>query len=638
MGKDRHMKLNDGSRVAVIGGGPAGSFFSYFLLSLAERVGRKIQVDIYEPRNFNKPGPAGCNMCAGVVSETLVQYLAAEGINLPSTVVERGIDSYMLHMDVGSVHIESALNEKRIATLHRGIGPRDLREIKWASFDNYLLTLASNKGARVIHQRVVEVKRTEEQVCIRAQNDSSALYDLVTVAVGVNTAALRLFEGLGFDFKPPQTAKCLIREYYLGETLVEKYIGSSMHTFLLNIPHLEFAAIIPKGDYVSLALLGDQIDKKLLKTFLSEPAVKRCLPPDFPADQPSCWCAPRINVKGSSQPYGDQIVFIGDSGVTRLCKDGIGAAYRTAKAAARAAIFHGISAEDFRRHYWPVCRALETDNLVGKLIFTVVRQLQRKRFARRAIFDMVTKEQQGQTYVPQGMSLVLWDMFTGSAPYGEVFRRTLHPAFWTRFLRHTIGSLWSLVRGNPQPKNTATQPAPATEQQGAGIYTSQLLNECALQTSGLGKVYQDGEIIIRQGDAGDNMFVIQEGQVEVVVERDGQEVRLAVQGPGKPVGEMALLEHQVRSATVRALGQVRILTLDKKSLVRRIHEDPSLAYYMMQTMSQRVRELNAEVARLEPQQPRSEVAVVTSPDSFTCPFNSHKRMDAAMFHSPVVLS
>jgi len=638
MGKQSNLKLKDGARIAVIGGGPAGSFFSYFLLKAAERVGRKIQVDIYEPRDFNQPGPAGCNMCAGVVSETLVQYLAAEGINLPPTVVERGIDSYMLHMDVGSVQIESALHEKRIAALHRGLGPRDLKEIKWASFDNHLLTLASNKGARVIHHRVVEVSRTEGQVRLKSQNGSPVLYDLVAVAVGVNSAALKLFEGLGFEFKPPRTAKCLIREYYLGEEVVEKYIGSSMHTFLLNIPHLEFAAIIPKGDYVSLAMLGDQIDKNLLQTFLNDPVVKRCLPPDFPVDQPSCWCAPRINVKGCSQPFGDQIVFVGDSGVTRLNKDGIGAAYRTAKAAASTAIFHGISAEDFRRYYWPTCRALETDNLIGKLIFTIVGQLQKKRFARRAILNMVTREQQGPAYLPQGLSLVLWDMFTGSAPYREVFRRTLHPAFWTRFLRHLVASLWPQVRLSSKTKTVDMQATPPAEQTGAGSFTLELLQEYAMQTTGLGKVYQDGEIIIRQGDVGDNMFVIQEGQVEVVAEQDGQEVRLAIQGAGKPIGEMAIFEHQVRSATVRALGQARILTVDKKSLVRRIHEDPSLAYYMMQTMSQRVRELNAEVARLERQHPETKPMAASRPDSANCPFHSSNQMGAPVFHAPVVLS
>jgi 2-polyprenyl-6-methoxyphenol hydroxylase-like FAD-dependent oxidoreductase len=106
-GNQSSHKLNNGSRVAVIGGGPAGTFFTIFLLDMAERVGLDISVDIYEPRDFLNPGPAGCNMCAGIVSETLVQMLAAEGIILPGTVVQRGIDSYTLHMDVGSVLVRA---------------------------------------------------------------------------------------------------------------------------------------------------------------------------------------------------------------------------------------------------------------------------------------------------------------------------------------------------------------------------------------------------------------------------------------------------------------------------------------------------------------------------------------------------
>jgi hypothetical protein len=91
-------RLENGSRVAVIGGGPAGSFFSYFLLDMAERIGLKIQVDIYEPRDFDIPGPTGCNMCGGVLYESLVQSLAVEGINLPETVVRRGVEHNMLHL------------------------------------------------------------------------------------------------------------------------------------------------------------------------------------------------------------------------------------------------------------------------------------------------------------------------------------------------------------------------------------------------------------------------------------------------------------------------------------------------------------------------------------------------------------
>jgi len=71
------LALEDGSQVAVIGGGPAGSFFSYFLLDMAERVGLDIGVDIYEPRDFTRSGPAGCNMCGGIVHESVVQILKA---------------------------------------------------------------------------------------------------------------------------------------------------------------------------------------------------------------------------------------------------------------------------------------------------------------------------------------------------------------------------------------------------------------------------------------------------------------------------------------------------------------------------------------------------------------------------------
>jgi CRP-like cAMP-binding protein len=119
------------------------------------------------------------------------------------------------------------------------------------------------------------------------------------------------------------------------------------------------------------------------------------------------------------------------------------------------------------------------------------------------------------------------------------------------------------------------------------------------KTGTLGKVYQDGEAIVRQGEVGDCMYVIQEGQVEVVAEKDDKEVRLMVLDTGELFGEMAIVERQVRMATVRALGQTRVLTIDQKNFLRRIHEDPSLAWRIVQTMSRRIRELATEVARLK---------------------------------------
>ena len=118
-------------------------------------------------------------------------------------------------------------------------------------------------------------------------------------------------------------------------------------------------------------------------------------------------------------------------------------------------------------------------------------------------------------------------------------------------------------------------------------------------TGGLGKVYGDGEEIVRQGEVGDCMYVIQMGQAEAIQGEEGKEVRLAVLGEGDIFGEMALFERMPRSATVRALGDVRVLTIDKKTFLRRVHEDPSLAFRILQKMSYRIRELDTELVRLK---------------------------------------
>ena len=117
-------------------------------------------------------------------------------------------------------------------------------------------------------------------------------------------------------------------------------------------------------------------------------------------------------------------------------------------------------------------------------------------------------------------------------------------------------------------------------------------------TGGLGKVYRDGEEIVHQGETGDCMYVIQTGQAEAIQGKEGKEVRLAVLGVGDVFGEMALFERMPRSATVRALGDERVLTIDKKTFLRQVHEDPSLAFRILQKMSYRIRELDTELFRL----------------------------------------
>ena len=72
--------------------------------------------------------------------------------------------------------------------------------------------------------------------------------------------------------------------------------------------------------------------------------------------------------------------------------------------------------------------------------------------------------------------------------------------------------------------------------------------------------------------------------------RAGEDQQLATLKPGEFFGEMAIFEDEVRSATVRAVGDTRVLEVDKKTVEKRIQDDPRLAVNMLKTMSSRIRE------------------------------------------------
>jgi hypothetical protein len=351
-------------------------------------------------------------------------------------------------MDVGSVKIETPLHEKRIGAVHRGAGPKGLRERQWESFDAFLLGLAEKKGAHRVSGRVEEIQWENGRPLVKIRGGPAMPYDLLVVAIGVNSPTLKLFEDLDVGYIPPRTTKTYICEYGLGGEVLENSLGSSMHTFLLNIPRLEFAALIPKGDYATVCMLGKKIDKQLVRSFMETPEVKRCFPLGWDHEKEACRCLPKINIKGSKHPFGDRLVFIGDCGISRLYKDGIGAAYKTAKAAATTAVFQGISHEDFEIHFLPACQKLERDNKIGKLIFSSVGLIQHFRFARRAILRIVSWEQKREKG-PRFLSTALWDMFTGSAPYREVLWRMVHPVFLGRFFWNLFIELWPFRSRNP---------------------------------------------------------------------------------------------------------------------------------------------------------------------------------------------
>ena len=120
-----------------------------------------------------------------------------------------------------------------------------------------------------------------------------------------------------------------------------------------------------------------------------------------------------------------------------------------------------------------------------------------------------------------------------------------------------------------------------------------------MNNNGLGQKYEDGQVIVKQGAVGDCLYVVQRGRVEVIKEEEDHEVKLTELGPSEFFGEMGLFEQDVRSCTVKAVGDTTVMTIDKKNFYHTIQNDPSLAFRLLEMMSNRLRQTNQKLSEIQ---------------------------------------
>jgi len=115
----------------------------------------------------------------------------------------------------------------------------------------------------------------------------------------------------------------------------------------------------------------------------------------------------------------------------------------------------------------------------------------------------------------------------------------------------------------------------------------------ALRKIAVERSFSPGEQIFKEGDAGDGIYVIKEGAVEISVAMS-QDVRrvFAKLGPGEIFGEMAVLELKPRSATASATAQTAVYFIPREGLLLMLGESPALSLELLREISQRLREFN----------------------------------------------
>jgi CRP/FNR family cyclic AMP-dependent transcriptional regulator len=111
--------------------------------------------------------------------------------------------------------------------------------------------------------------------------------------------------------------------------------------------------------------------------------------------------------------------------------------------------------------------------------------------------------------------------------------------------------------------------------------------------------YARGSVILSQGDPGDALFLIGEGQVKVAVfAEDGREVILSVLADGGVFGEMALLDDEPRSAHVIAMSDAVLLQLRREDFQARLKSSPDLGIALLRELSRRLRRADQTIAGL----------------------------------------
>lgn len=444
--------LGNQARIAVIGAGPAGCFFAHTTLQLASRLNRAIQVTLFDGKDFTQSGPVGCNMCAGVLSASLLQHLQAEGIYLPNSRLQREVSGYYLQMCDEGIDIMPPGQQHRITTVYRGNGPRFCEVQGVISFDDFLLEQVKVEGARVIQQPVraitLPVNRQEPiRLTYGSKGEESTFEaDLVVCAFGVNSAMIRLLERLGFGYHPPRLLRLCQAELPLPADYIQQRLKNRIFTFNLELQKIHFAAWVPKANRVSMTVVcTHDATKQDLLVVLNHPAVRQWLPPGWHLPVHICSCYPSVPLTASVQPYTDRLVIIGDACCSRYFKNGIESAYITARLAAQTALNIGVSQEAFRDGYDRILRrTLIRDNRYGRFLFKIDYLISHYDILRRIHLRVA----QWPASHPASRQLheILWNMSTGDCSYHKIFWTCMHPNLLFHLLFSTVQVCWETLR------------------------------------------------------------------------------------------------------------------------------------------------------------------------------------------------
>jgi hypothetical protein len=460
-GDFRTDRLSSDATVAIIGGGPAGSFFAIHLLRRARFRNLALRVVLFErlrqpPRGQPKlqcGAYRGCPRCAGGVSPRLNDAIANLGLEIPQEVIQAHIGS----IDVQGRWKPLVLNvpkNRHMLSVFRGTLPTS-RKAGSGSLDSWLIDVAVQEGAELVGGTVTRVCYDNERRPVldyRLSGEGRSIAaDFVAFAGGVNETmhtelgrqtSADLFRLLQPAYEPPELRKALIIELEGPPDCAEltsgrlHYLESSLDEL-----HLDMCSIMPKLGHFTISLIGPSVDRagshkdnlEIARRFLRTPRVCRVLPCD--ADLTiRCMCNPYIAVGTATRPFAHRAATLGDLAAMRQYKDGMLAAYDMAADLAKAVVDTGVDARSLAAAYGPTINRFRRDNRFASLIFFLYRWIFTSTTWSRIIYQTYANERKSIHASYRNFERIIWSISSGDEDYEQIAKAMLRPSTLWRIL------------------------------------------------------------------------------------------------------------------------------------------------------------------------------------------------------------
>lgn len=411
------MPLGNGDTICILGGGPGGASCAIALKREARRLDKDVRVVIFEQKSFRKHRQY--NQCIGVLSPPLETFLRDNlGVTLKGRIDLKNIKGYCLHSDNLSLDLNGEDHGKTWA-------------VSRSHFDALMLDEARKAGAEVINSRATGLEFSDENVRVYGEGATCEAAAVVG-AFGLDDGSCKILEQ-ETPYRQPEFLNTVITRLFHDGGLPEEF-DSTVHAFLLSIKGLEFGAVTPKQDHLSVNIAGKNVSAKVMLEFLRSPSVQRFLPHKKLRDKPLDYFKGKFPIAPARNLFGDRYVTIGDAaGLIRPFKGkGINSACLTGDFAACTIMNFGVSRKAFQ-NYIEQCSELTGDFWYGKVLRAMTNLTVRIKFMDR-LLKIAEKD---QVFMD-----CMFNCVSGQLPYKKIFINTISPKlgmiFSQEIVRHFI--------------------------------------------------------------------------------------------------------------------------------------------------------------------------------------------------------